>query len=65
MRNLFARLVAFGVILSAGSATAGTEAFNSYKHTNEYGHRETTINVQQDNYTHSVIDSQTIKMEAE
>ena len=66
MRKFLSAIVTLILLSVFGApAFAGTEAFNSYKHTNEYGTRETTINIQQDNYTHSVIDSQSIKMEAD
>lgn len=60
--------VAFATLLSlvgASSAFAGTEAFNSYKDTNEYGYRFTDIDVNQVNYEFSDITSTTIKLEAD
>ena len=67
MRNLITTLVSFALlsIFGASSAFAGTEAFNSYKTTNEHGYRNTTINVDIDSSEYSVVDSQTIKIEAD
>lgn len=65
MRKLITGLAAFATLAASTTpAFAGTEVFNSYKTTNEYGTRHTTINVDQDNYSKSVINSQSIKLEA-
>ena len=63
MRRLFVGLVALGTVV-ATPAFAGTSAYNSYKTTNEVGHRQTTIDVHQENHSVSNIDSKSIKMEA-
>lgn len=57
--------VALLSIFGATSAFAGTSAYNSYTTTNEWGARDTDINVNQVNVDASEINSQTVKFEAD
>lgn len=66
MRNILTTVMSAVLVLAgASSAFAGTEVFNSYKTTNEYGGRHTQIDVEQFNLDISKINSQSVKFEAD